>query len=413
MSAAAHASPHSHFNMLDVATFANGHPHELYDQIRQETPVFRHQGSDIHSPFWVLFGYEDIKAVSQDGENFSSTGGFKVPTDNRAKMDPEIARTLGRFMLSMDNPEHQLFRNIVADAFLPSALKLQEQRVANSINRLMETLADRDEVEFVTEVGAKVPIQTVCAVLGLPEEEEDRVFDFTNAVFLTDDPEFAPTLDVANARYLEIFDYARKVMADRRANPRNDLLTRIAFAEIDGKPISEVEQVSFFSNLLAAGNETTRTTFAGCMIALSRFPDVKQRLVAEPDLIARAIPELLRWISPVYHMARTAKRDVVIGGQKIAQGERVAMLYGAGNHDPLMFENPHQVMIDRPNTSRHLTFGWGIHHCLGQRLGIMQLRLMLEALLAHFPNSTVIGEPAYIATNFVAAIKKLRVRLRP
>lgn len=407
------ATQQTAFDMLDIATFGDGHPHDAYDRLRAETPVFRHPGSDVHAPFWALLGYDDIKDVSQDGENFTSALGFKVPTDNRARMAPEIARTLSRFMLAMDNPEHLAFRNLVANAFLPSAIKQLEPRIAGTIDRLIVSLADRDEVEFVSEVGAMVPIQTICAVMGLPEEEERRVFDFTNAVFMTDDPEFAPTLDVANARYLEIFDYAKMVLADRRANPRDDLLTRIAFAEIDGKPIEEIEQVSFFSNLLAAGNETTRTTLAGCMIGMARFPDQKRRLIDEPGLIGAAVPEFLRWVSPVYHMARTARRDVEVGGCRIAQGERVAMLYGAGNHDPRMFADPHRLDIDRPNASRHLAFGWGIHHCLGSRLAALQLRLMLEALLRRFPDHQVIGEPAYVATNFVAAIKRLTVRLRP
>ncbi len=401
------------FDMLDISTFRDGHPHAAYDAIRAETPVFRHEGSGLQPPFWALLGYEDIRTISQDEENFTSTRGFKVPTDNRARMDPEIARTLSRFMLAMDNPEHLAFRKIVGDFFLPSALKALETRIAGTIERLMDSLDGRDEVEFVSEVGAKVPIQTICALIGLPESEEDKVFDFTNAVFLTDDPDHAPTLEVANARYLAIFDYARKVLADKRANPGDDVLTRIAFAEIDGRPIDEIEQVSFFSNLLAAGNETTRTTLASCMVAMGRSPDQKRRLLDDPGLIAGAIPEFLRWVSPVYHMARVAKRDVTIGGCRIAEGERVALLYGAGNHDPAMFADPHRLDIDRANASRHLAFGWGIHHCLGSRLAVLQLRLLLQALLTRFPDHQVIGEPGYIASNFVAAIKHLKVRLRP
>ena len=412
MTATAPAPKAAEFDMLDVRTFAHGHPHDVYDAVREVEPVMRHRGSALQPPFWALLRYEDIKAVSQDAENFTSTAGFKVQTDNRASMDPEIGHALSRFMLAMDNPEHLAFRNIVSDRFMPSAMKEIEPRVRRSIDELMATLEGRDVVEFVTEVGARVPIQTICAVLGLPPEEEDRVFEFTNAVFGTDDPDFAPSLEVANARYLEIFDYALDVLADRRRNPRDDLLTRIEFAEIDGAPIGEIEKKSFFSNLLAAGNETTRTTLAGCIWAMERFPEEKHKLVADPSLIARAVPEFLRWVSPVYHMARVARRDVRVGDRDIAEGERVAMLYGAGNHDPAMFADPHRLDLDRDNASRHLSFGWGIHHCLGSRLAGLQLRLMLEAFLERFPGHRVAEPPVYVASNFVAAIKSLKVELR-
>ena len=400
------------FDMLDVGTFADGHPHDAYDRLRAAEPVMRHPGSDIQPPFWVLTRYEDIKSVSQDGDNFTVQKGFKIPTDNRASMDPEIARTLSRFMLAMDNPEHLAYRNVVASAFLPAALKAVEPRIRRSVADLMDSLEDREEVEFVTEVGARIPIATICAILGVPPEDEGKVFDFTNAVFATDDPEFTPSLEVANARYLEIFEYGWALLDKRRRAPRDDLLTRIAFAEVDGKPIGEIEQKSFFSNLLAAGNETTRTTLASCVWAMSLFPGEKRKLIETPSAIADGVPECVRWVSPVYHMARTARRDVEIGGRRIAAGERVAMLYGAGNHDPAMFEDPHRLDLGRAAASRHLGFGWGIHHCLGSRLAALQLRLILDALLTRFPQHEVIAPPSYIASNFVAAIKTLPVRLR-
>ncbi len=400
------------FNMLDVRTFAQGHPHASYDRLREEAPVLKHEGSTAQPPFWLLLRYEDIKSVSQDAANFTSTAGFRLLTENRASMDPKIGQALSRFMLGMDNPEHLAFRNLVSGDFMPSAIKAIEPRIQRSIDVLIASLENRETVEFVTDVGAKVPIQTICAFLGLPPEEEDRVFEFTNAVFGTDDPDFTPSLEVANARYLEIFDYGLNVLRDRRENPQDDLLTRIEFAEIDGKPISEIEKKSFFSNLLAAGNETTRTTLAGCIWAMAKFPQEKRKLINDPSLISGSIDEFLRWVSPAYHMARTAKCDVELGGKIITQGERVGMLYGAGNHDPAMFEDPHTLNLERSNASRHLSMGWGIHHCLGSRLAALQLRLLLTAFLNRFPEHEVIEPPVYVASNFVAAIKSLKVKLR-
>lgn len=399
------------FNLLDVETFRRGHPHAAYDELRAAAPVYRHPGSAKQDPFWVLTCYDDIRAVSLDGTNFSSTAGFRVPTDNRGAMDPEIGRTLSRFMLAMDNPEHNGFRALVSPAFMPRELAKVEPRVRASVDALIDSLDGRDTVEFVTEVGAIVPIQTICAIMGVPPEDEWRVFEFTNAVFGTDDPEFAPSTEVANERYLAIFDYALSLLEQRRRDPRDDMLTVIAHGTVDGRPLDETEQKSFFSNMIAAGNETTRSSLAGALWALSLFPDQRRLLIENPDRIGAAVQELLRWFSPVFQMARVAKQDVTVGGVQVRAGERVAMLYGAGNHDPAIFADPHRLDFDRPNANRHVTFGYGIHHCLGSRLATMQLGMILETFLRRYPDYQVIGEPDYILSNFVGAMKSLPIKL--
>ncbi len=399
------------FNLLDTSTFAAGHPHEAYDRLRRDHPVYDHPGSVKQPPFWLLTGYEDIRAVSLDSENFTSGRGFRIPTDTRMSMDPEIGKALTRFMLSMDQPEHDAYRGLVSSVFMPSGLKAVEQRVRGSIADLMGKLEGADTAEFVTEIGAIVPIKTICAIMGVPEEDEWRIFDFTNAVFGTDDPEYAPSMEEANRRYLEIFEYGWHLLEERRRNPTDDLISRIANGRIDGEPLGEVEQKSFFSNLVAAGNETTRSSLSGAIWALSVFRDERRRLVADPSLIPGAVNEILRWFSPVFQMARTATRDVEVGGTLIRAGERVAMLYGAGNHDPAIFDDPHRLDVTRANASRHLTFGYGFHHCLGSRLAILQLRLILEAFLARYPDYEVLATPRYIASNFVGAMKELPVAL--
>ena len=371
----------------------------------------RHAGSDRQPDFWVLTRYDDIQAVSLDAERFTSTRGFRVSTDNRASMDPEIARILSRFMLAMDRPEHDKYRALVAPAFTPAALKALEPRIAASVRELMDTLMGRRTVEFVREIAAVVPIKTICLLLGVPPQDEARVFDLTNSVFGTDDPEFATTLDEANRRYFEVLDYAAWLLAERRREPRDDLTSLFAHAQIDGEPLGEAEQKSFFSNLLAAGNETTRSSLAGAVWALSENKPERDRLIAHPELGPGAINELLRYFGPVYQMARTAKVDLELGGQRIGAGERVVMLYGAANHDPEVFADPHRLDVNRPNAGRHLTFGVGVHHCLGSRLATLQLRMLLGEFLRRFPSFEVVGAPQYLASNFVAAMKSLNVRL--
>jgi cytochrome P450 len=401
----------SRFDLLDPKTFLNGHPHAAYDLIRDSEPVLRHPGSESQPPFWVLTRHADIHAVSVDGERFTSTAGFRVTTDRRAGMDPEIARVLSRFMLAMDRPEHDVYRGLVSGKFTPAALKALEPRINRNVTTLMEGLEGRSAVEFVSEVAARVPIQTVCAIFGLPAEHEEAVFELTNSVFGTDDPEFAASPEVANRNYLAIFDYAMSMIDARRREPQDDLLTHLANASIDGEPLGETELKSYFSNMLAAGNETTRTTLAGAVWALSRFDDERRRLVADPELMGPALNELLRFVSPVIQMARTAKADVEIGGRRIAKGERVVMLYGAGNHDPAVFSDPHRLDLSRENASRHLTFGVGVHHCLGSRLAMMQLRAILGQFLQRFPRFRVVAPPVYLVSNFVGAMKTMKVSL--
>ena len=251
----------------------------------------------------------------------------------------------------------------------------------------------------------------ISGVLGVPPEDEARVFHLTNAVFGTDDPDYAPTPEEANRRYQEVIDYAGWMIARREREPRDDLTSVFAHATIDGKPIDPIEKKSFFTNMLAAGNETTRSSLAGAIWGLAQFPGERERLIADPGLIPGAIKELLRWFSPVIHMARTATADTMVGDTAIGVGERVVLLYGAGNHDPAVFDDPHRLDVTRANAGKHLTFGFGIHHCLGAQLATMQLRLLIAAFLLRFPRYQLCGRPVFLASNFVQAMKSLPMRL--
>lgn len=400
------------FNLLDTATFAQGHPHEAYDHLRTTTPVLRHRGSASQPAFWALFRYDDISAVSRDNKRFTSMKGFRLATDHRMKMDPAVGRMLSRFPIAMDPPEHNLHRAMVNPSFTASALKSTQDKVKQYVAELMDSLDGADEVEFVSEVAAIVPIKTICAMLGVPAADEHKVFAWTNGIFGTDDPDFALSIEESNRNYMEIFDYGLWLMNERRREPRDDLITLVAHATIDGKPLEEAVMKSFFSNMLAAGNETTRSSLSGAVLALSDHKGQRDRLAQNPDLMASAVEELLRFFSPVVQMMRTAKEDVEIGGQTVCAGERVVMLYGAGNHDPAMFSQPHKLDVSRENAARHLTFGMGIHHCVGSRLAVMQLRIILDELIRRFPKFEVAGEAKFVATNFVCSMKSLPVRLR-
>ncbi len=400
------------FNLIDSSTFRYGHPFHLYDAIRADTPVYWHSGSDKQPPFWVLTRHADIQAVSRDPENFTATQGFRIPSDTLLAMDSEIMEALSRFLNAQDEPEHSKYRNLVAPFFTPRAVASVEARVRVSVDALMEKLKSMDIVDVVDDVAMDVPIKTVCAIMGVPEEDEGRVFEFTNAIFGMEDPDFAASLDVANEQYHAVMDYGLHLAKKRRDKPQDDLISVIANGTVDGKPLTDLEVKSFFSNMIAAGNETTRGSIAGAIWGLGKFPEQRQLLVDDPALIPAALNELFRWYSTTIQMSRTAIKDVEIGGTLIRKGDRVAMLYGAGNHDPAVFDNPHELDLRRKNANSHISFGYGIHHCLGFRLGTMQFRLVLEAFLKTFPNYVINEEPTFMLANLPLIMKSLKVNLR-
>lgn len=400
------------FDLADPDFFAAGHPHGAYDQLRAEGPLVPRQ--DGAGRLWLATGHDAIRTISADSDHFTTTRGFRVHTAHRAAMDPEIGQVLSRFMLAMDDPEHAMFRKLVTPSFMPSGIAAIEPLVRRNVARLMEGLKGRGSAEFVEEIGARVPISTICAIIGVPPEDEWRIFEFTNAVFGTDDPELAPSLEAANESYLAIFDYGWSLLERRRADPRDDVISHIAHARLpDGRPLSRTEQISYFSNLIAAGNETTRSSLSGAIWLLAQNPDQRRALVDDPALMPRAVQEILRRFSPVIHMARTASADSVVGDAAIAAGDRVALLYGAANHDPALFADPMRLDLGRANANRHMAFGYGIHHCLGSRLAILQLSAILEAFLRDYPEYELVSEPAYIRSNFVLAMKRLEISLSP
>ena len=399
------------FNLVDPETYRYGHPFDVYDRIRAETPVYRNQGTELQPPFWVLTRHADIRAVSTDAENFSSLRGPIIPQDVQLQTVPRVQEEFARFFIAMDDPEHKQYRNVVAPAVTPKAIKKLEERISSQIDQLVEGLKGRDEVDFVSEVAAIVPIKTVAAVMGVPEGDEGKVLKFTNAVFGFGDPELTGSIEEANDNLLEVIAYGWDLAQKRREDPQDDVMTMVAHATIDGEPLNEVDQTAYFTNMISAGNETTRSSLAGAVYLLGKSPDQRQLLVDDPGMIKLSLDELLRRHTPGIHMARTAKHDVEVGGQLIPAGERVALLYGAGNHDPAVFEDPYRLDLQRPNARDHLAFGYGVHHCLGWRLGTLQLRLILTAFLKAFPNYEIAGEPTMIISNLVNAAKEMRVRL--
>jgi len=399
-------------DIADARVFENGHPHDLYDLLRSEDPVHYVLSREGRPAYWLLTRHAEVQAVSRDTRRFTSTQGFRLfEIGGMAQLKPEIRTAISSTVLTLDPPRHEELRRPMEAAFMPRSLAAVRDKVEAFVDEMVAKLHGRDEIEFVSEFAASVPIKTLCLLLGIPREDEDKIFDWTNQLVGTSDPEYAVTPEQTTAVFEHVFEYGRRLMGERRRNPQDDFLSVVANSTIDGKPIDGPERDGMFTLLLAAGNETTRNSLTGSIVALSKFPRERAWLAANLDGLDHAIEELQRFVTPVIQMMRVAKEDVSLGGRSISAGDRVVMLYGAANRDPAVFTNPHALELARPEARQHVSFGVGIHHCLGARLARMQLRILLQRLLTRFPNIEAVSEPRYLRSNFVSGVKSLQVRL--
>lgn len=399
-------------DMADPDNFQNGHPHDIYDRLRTESPVHYQPSIEGRPAHWILTRYNDIQTVSRNNKVYSSASGQRLfEKGGMASLSDEVRTAVTSSLISRDPPSHTELRKPLAPHFLPSAMRRIEAEVEQFVDELIAEMRGREEIEFVEEFAARVPIRTLCSLLGVPKEDEDKVFDWTNRLVGTSDPEYGGSPEESTKLFEDIFDYGKYLLEKRRSAPSDDILTVVANMTVAGTPLDRPTRDGTFVILLAADNETTRNSLTGGMMALSSNPSQKRLLIEDPTLINNGIEEILRYVTPVIQMMRTATDDTKIGGKKISAGDRVVMLYGAANRDPQIFDNPHQFDIRRENANRHLAFGIGIHHCLGAPLARLQLRILIQKLLQHFPDIRAISEPEYLRSNFVLGVKRIKFRI--
>lgn len=397
-------------DVADPTIFLHGHPHELYDYWRENDPVHRVPGSDTFPPYWVLTRHADIDAVSRDSARFTSTGGFRLPTYAEQR-SAEVTAALGSMLLTIDPPDHMEIRRRLAPPFTPGALRAVQTRVEESVEELLSGLRGRDEIEIVTDFASILPIRTLCALLGIARSDEQLIYELTNRTVGVGDPEYNTTPEDSAAAFGEMFAYGARLLAQREAEPSDDVLGVVARMTLHGEPIDENFRRGMFTLLVAAGNETTRNSLTCGILALADNPDQWALLAARSELIPGATIEIFRYVTPVIQMMRIAKVDLEIGGKQISKGERVVLLYGAANRDPEVFARPHEFDVTRQDAGRHLAFGIGPHYCLGARVAAIQVSAVLSRLLVEFPDLTITGEPEYLLSNFVSSVKRLSVRL--
>jgi cytochrome P450 len=327
--------------------------------------------------------------------------------------NPTPASGAGKMLITIDPPQHGRLRRLVNKGFTPRMVAQLEPSVRAITTSILDEVAPRGACDFVTDIAALLPLGVICALMGVPREDWGLMFTLTNRVLGAEDPEYqtiaGDARETANQGLREMFGYFVQLVTARRAERRDDLISVLTDAEMDGESLTDEEILYFCYLLIVAGNETTRNAISGGMLALCEHPAERARLAADAALLPTAVEEILRWTSPVMHMARFVTRDTVLHGQPIRAGERVLMWYPSANRDAAMFPDADHFDVGRtPN--EHIAFGLGEHFCLGAGLARQELRVMFETLLARLPDIALAGPVERLRSGFIGGIKHMPIR---
>jgi len=396
-------------DLSDHDAFVDHVPHEWFAELRRNEPAHWNEERDGGRGVWAVTRYDDIRTVHRDVETYSSELGGTSLED----LDEEQIKAR-KSMLDMDPPRHDELRGLIARRFTPRAVHVWEDQVRTVVNRVLDTALPKGEMDFVHEISSEIPMQIFAEILGVPQEERREIIEIGDRLLGNQDPEFAVTetadehrnLPFSHPAALEMFEFGRRLAADRRKHPGNDIITQLAF-----EPLTQQEFDTYFVLLATAGNETTRHTITHGLLALLEFPEEMERLRNDPELGKSAAEEMLRWATPVHHFRRTATVDTELAGTRIKAGDKVTTWFVSGNFDESVFEDPHRFDIGRtPN--RHMAFGpGGIHHCMGAHLAKMEVRITFEELLKRSADIELLGRPERLRSNFFNGIKRLPVRV--
>ena len=402
-------------DLLNPDAFLRMEHERWFERLRAEDGLFWNENGPDNG-FWNAVTHADVVTVSRDSTVYSSErGGTQVLSLTRAAelgVDLDYSMTRGVIMLEMDPPKHTRYRLLVNKGFTPRMVGLLEQALRTRATHIVDRVIERGEADFVVDIASELPLQAIAEIMGVPQEDRMKLFDWSNRMVGAGDPEFMN--DDVNSTLMEIFGYSNELAAKRRDDPRDDIVTKLLNAEIDGDRLSELEFDMFMLLLSVAGNETTRNATTAGMHALLTHPDQLAILLDDVDgTLDIAVEEILRWSSPVLNFKRTVTTDTVLHGQEMHEGDEIVMWYGSANRDETVFEDPFTFDVQRDPNPQVAFGGGGNHFCLGANLAKMELRLIFHELLTRIPDMQLAGEPERLRSNFIAGIKHLPVTWTP
>ena len=397
--------------LVDPEHFARyGYPHELWRRLRTEDPVARMEPPG-YEPFWAITKHADILEISKQPLRFSSAQGITLRRSGAAVMASEM-------VVMLDPPRHGPVRRVANGRFTPRAVRERREDIDGIAAEIIEEAApagSSGELDFVERIAAPFPLAVIAWLLGVPDEDWQLLFDWTNEVIGKDDPEFrrpgeTPGQTIRRARG-EVHVYFQELIDRRRKEPRDDLVSEMIRGEVDGAPLTEEQLVSYCELLVEAGNETTRNAISGGLLALCERRDQWEQLRADAALLPDAVEEILRWASPISHFTRTATEDCDVRGRTIRAGEQVALYFASANRDEEVFEDPFVFRVDRrPNP--HLAFGFGEHFCMGAQMARVELETIFRHLLVRLEWFEVAGTVERLSSIVNGSIKHLPLRYR-
>jgi len=395
-------------DLSDSRSYVDGVPHAWLAHLRRNDPV--HWQDEPGGPgFWAVTKYEDCVTVNRDYERFSSAARGTMPFE----LGEEEVAQQSLMMLNMDPPLHTRYRRLVNKGFTPRMVRDLEESIHRSTDAIIDDVIEKGEADFVTQISAELPLQVIAELLGVPQEDRHKMFEWSNRMVGNADPEYQAEADLALSSALELYAYAAELFAQKRIDPHADLMSALTSVEVEGERLSDLELELFFLLLTVAGNETTRNLMSGAMHAFFQHPDQWQRLREDRNLLPTAVDEMLRFVSPVMNFRRTAMVDLTMSGTDVKAGDKVVFFHASANRDENVFDSPDTFDIAR-NPNPHIAFGGGgPHFCLGTNLARMEIRVMFEHLLDRVPDIRQDGEVQRLQSQFINGVKHLPVAFTP
>ncbi|MCC2980855.1 cytochrome P450 [Sphingomonas sp. IC4-52] len=417
-------------DLTDIRRFTSGQPWADYARMRSEAPVMWHPMPRDGVGFWAVTSFEGVKRVNGDPQTFSSEkGGILMALGPQETRHPILFSASTNSMINLDARPHRELRREHMPYFTATYIKGLRDRVSAEVTRLLDTMAPLGKCDLVEKFSQRLPIFTLCEMLGVPEADREKFIGWIHFLEMAQqiateqaeqmagggqlNPQISAFIELFNKNVGEMFEYGRYMLAKRRAEPQPDLMSAIANAVVEGDPLPDPYLDGAWLLIVFAGNDTTRNSISGAMKLFTENPGEKQKLQADGSLLTNAVHEITRMVSPVIYMRRTATVDTELEGQRIAEGEKVIMYYGAANRDPRMFADPDRFDIARANAERNIAFGHGPHICIGRMTAQLQLEEAYRQIFARFPDIRWTGDMDIAPNNFVHAVRRLEVEFTP